>query len=288
MSYLVLGGTGTVGSAVVRKLLGRREEVRVVTRSTEKGAALPPGATAVVGDLQDPATFAHMFDGAERIFLLNGVVPTELQEGLAAVNEARRVRASRVVYLSVHNADKAPHIPHFASKVGIERALAASGVPFTILRPNNFYQNDYWYRDAVLQYGVYPQPLGRAGTSRVDVRDIADAAVNALTGSGHEGKTYALVGPDAWTGENTAAAYAAALGRAVRYAGDDLDEWSRQALQMLPAWMVYDFRLMYAYFQAHGLRATPRDLEETRAIVGGAPRGFGDFVKETVAQWTAG
>lgn len=288
MSYLVLGGTGTVGSAVVRTLLGRRAEVRVVTRSAEKAASLPAGATAVLGDLQDPATFPRVFDGAERIFLLNGVVPTELQEGLAAVNEARRVRASRVVYLSVHNTDQAPHVPHLASKVAIERALAASGVPFTILRPNNFYQNDYWFREAILQYGVYPQPLGRAGVSRVDVRDIADAAVNALTGTGHEGKTYALAGPDSWTGEGTAAAYADALGRVVRYAGDDLVEWSRQALQMLPAWMVYDFQLMYAHFQAHGLRATPRDLEETRTIVGRAPRGFGEFVRETVAQWTAG
>lgn len=286
MSILVLGGTGTVGSAVVRKLLARKEEVRIVTRSAEKAGSLPPGATAVIGDLQDPATFPRVFDGAERIFLLNGVVSTELQEGLAAVNEARRVRASRVVYLSVHNVEEAPHVPHFASKVAIERALSASGVPFTTLRPNNFYQNDYWYRDAVMHHGVYPQPLGGVGTSRVDVRDIADAAVNALTGSGHEGKTYALVGPESWTGEGTAAAYAEAVGRAVRYAGDDLVEWSRQSLQMLPAWMVYDFRLMYAHFQAKGLRATPRHLEETRAIVGGAPRGFRDFVRETVAQWT--
>ena len=34
--------------------------------------------------------------------------------------------------------------PHFGSKVGVEAALRRSGIPFTILRPNNFYQNDYW------------------------------------------------------------------------------------------------------------------------------------------------
>jgi hypothetical protein len=71
----------------------------------------------------------------------------------------------------------------------------------------------------------------------------------------------------------------------VRYAGDDLAEWSRQSLQMLPAWMVYDFALMYQLFQTQGLRATDAQLEETAAVVGHAPRRFDDFVAETVAGW---
>jgi uncharacterized protein YbjT (DUF2867 family) len=285
VSHLILGGTGTVGSAVVRGLLAQGEEVRVLTRSPERAATLPEGAQAVIGDLADPATYEQAFAGTDRLFLLNAVVNTELQEGLAAVNEAKRAGASRIVYLSVHDVEKGPHVPHFASKIGIEHALEASGIPFTVLRPNNFYQNDYWYRDVIMQYGVYPQPLGGAGCSRVDVRDIAEAAVNALTQDGHEGKTYTLAGPEALTGEGTAASYSRAAGREVRYGGDDLAEWSRQALQMLPAWMVYDFALMYALFQTQGLRATGVQLEETAAIVGHAPRRFDDFVAETVAGW---
>src|SRR5215213_906428 len=88
VSHLILGGTGTVGSAVVRGLLARGEEVRVLTRSAERAAALPQGAQAVIGDLADPATYEQAFAGTDRLFLLNAVVNTELQEGLAAVNEA--------------------------------------------------------------------------------------------------------------------------------------------------------------------------------------------------------
>jgi uncharacterized protein YbjT (DUF2867 family) len=285
VSHLILGGTGTVGSAVVRGLLARGEEVRVLTRSPERAAALPEGAQAVIGDLADPATYEQAFAGTDRLFLLNAVVNTELQEGLAAVNEAKRVGASRIVYLSVQDVDAGPHVPHFASKLAIENALHASGIPSTILRPNNFYQNDLWYRDVIMQYGIYPQPIGDVGLSRVDVRDIAEAAVNALTQDGHEGKTYTLAGPEALTGETTAAAYARAAGREVRYGGNDLAEWSRQALQMLPGWMVYDFALMYALFQSRGLRATDAQLDETVAVVGHAPRSFDDFAAETVAGW---
>jgi uncharacterized protein YbjT (DUF2867 family) len=285
MMHLVIGGTGTVGSAVVRELLARGEEVRVLTRSMERAGHLPRGVTAVIGDLTDPATYEQAFARADRVFLLNPVSATELQEGLAGVNEAVRAGATRLVYLSVHDAEAGPHIPHFAAKVAIEHAIAVSGLPYTIIRPNNFYQNDIWFRDTILRAGVYPQPIGGAGISRVDVGDIAVAAVNALTQSGHEGKSYALVGPEPLTGEACAAAYAHALGRAVRYGGDDLAAWSQQAVQMLPGWMVYDFRLMYAMFQARGLRATPAQLRETETVVGRAPRPFADFVREVVASW---
>jgi len=68
-------------------------------------------------------------------------------------------------------------------------------LPFTIVRPHYFYQNDLELKDAITKTGVYPVPLGTTGISAVDVRDIAEAAAIALTGHGHLGKTYNLVGP---------------------------------------------------------------------------------------------
>src|SRR5207245_11667992 len=100
---------------------------------------------------------------------------------------------------SVHHGQDAPHVPHFGSNVAVEAAIAASGIPHTVIRPNNYYQNDEWFRDVMLQHGVYPQPIGEVGLSRVDVRDIAEAAAIALTEPGHDGKTYNLVVPEAVT-----------------------------------------------------------------------------------------
>ncbi len=86
-----------------------------------------------------------------------------------AVNGVRTAGVKRLAYLSVHNVVDAPHLPHFGSKIAVEIAIKASGVPFTILRPNNFYQNDSWFKDAMLQYGVYPQPT-RAWTCATSPR----------------------------------------------------------------------------------------------------------------------
>jgi nucleoside-diphosphate-sugar epimerase len=160
-----------------------------------------------------------------------------------------------------------------------------SGLPWTILRPNNFYQNDYWWKDAILQYGIYPQPIGSVGLSRVDARDIADAAVRALTESGHAGKTYVLAGPDALTGDDCARAFAEALGRNVVYGGDDLPAWGKSMKPYLPAWAIYDYALMYEMFQKKGGKATSAQLQETRTIAGHEPRTFSDFVKETAESW---
>ena len=285
MRHLILGGSGTVGHLVVEGLVKKGESVRVLTRSPEKAKALPQGATAVIGDLADPDTYARVFTDYDHLFLLNATSPSELQEGLAAVNEARRTGAKRVVYLSIHDVEKGPAVPHFATKIAVEHALAGTALPYTNLRPNNFYQNDLWAKDVILQHGVYPQPLGSVGLSRVDTRDIAEAAVRALTEGGHIGKTYALVGPDALTGEDCASEFSKALGKKIAYGGDDLVAWEKAARAGLPTWATYDYALMYAMFQEKGLKAAPAQLAETRAILGHEPRTYSDFVRETAAAW---
>lgn len=288
MSTLILGGTGTVGGAVVAELLERGESaLRVLTRSPEKVSHLPKGVEGVVGDLTDPTTFAGLFEGTERLFLLNPVAMTELHEGLTALEEAKRVGVGRVVYLSVYLPESGPHVPHFASKLAVERALRESGLAYTILQPNNFYQNDLWSRDALVDHGIYPQPIGDLGIRRVDVRDIAVAAVNALTASDSrlEGRNFPLVGPESLNGEDCARIWSQALGKPVVYGGNDLGAWESQARQMLPAWMAYDFRIMYAMFQAGGFVGSPDHLDATAEIVGAEPRSFDAFTREVAAGW---
>jgi uncharacterized protein YbjT (DUF2867 family) len=284
MNVLVTGGTGTVGSQVVRELVTRGEQVQVLTRDPAKGQRLPSGVKAVTGNLGTVETVRRVFKGVDSVFLINTVSPTEVHEGLLAVCALRRENVKRLVYVSVHHADRAPWLPHFGGKLGVEDAVRQSGVPYTILRPNNFYQNDYWLKDAILN-GVYPQPLGDAGLSRVDVRDIAEAAAVALTSSGHEGQTYDIVGPEVLTGSSTAATWARALGRDVAYAGNDLDAWEKQSLQYMPDWLVYDFREMFAFFQEKGLKASAEALERQARLLGHAPRSFGAFAAETAAAW---
>ena len=285
MKILVTGGTGMVGSQVVQQLLSRGATVQVLTRDAAKANTLPAGVTAVTGDLGKVETVMRVFKGVDGVFLINTVSPTEIYVGLLSVCALREEKVKRLVYLSVQHADKAAWLPHFGGKVGVEEAVKKAGVPFTILRPNNFYQNDYWFKDVLLQHGLYPQPLGSVGLHRVDVRDIAEAAAIALTESGHEGQTYDLVGPEPHTGQSTADVWGRALSRSVKYAGDDLEAWEKQSLQYMPDWAVFDFKHMYAFFQKEGLLAAPEAIDRQTRLLGHSPRSFGAFATETAAAW---
>jgi uncharacterized protein YbjT (DUF2867 family) len=270
MTILVTGGTGTVGSRVTALLAAAGHDTRVLTRSPEKVATLPDGAVGAVGSLSEPFTLADAFEGVDRLFLLTPLAQDEVDQGLAAVEAAREAGVKRVVFMSVHQADQASHIPHFGSKVEIARALD---------------QNDVGLQQPLMAFGVYPMPLGAAGLNRVDVRDIADAAVAALTEDGHEGEHYPVVGPSAWTGEGTAQAWSVALGSGVIYGGDDLDSWAQAVSAMMPAWLVADLRIMFEDFQASGLLASDDDFARQRRLLGRDPIPFERFAAEMASMW---
>ena len=285
MNILVVGGTGMVGSHVVNELLKRDVSLTVLTRKSQTEASLPDGAAHLQGDLLDPKTVRTMCQGMDALFLLNAVSPTETHEGLMAVNGARMGAMQKIVYVSVHNVDKVPHLPHFGSKLPIETAIKASGIPYTILRPNNFFQNDYWSKDALLKHGLYPQPIGDTGLSRVDVRDIAEAAAITLTNEKYKRETFNLVGPDILTGQHTAQIWGEALNKKITYAGNNLEQWEKQSLQFMADWMVFDFKMMFDFFQKEGLKATKEDLRRLTALLGHPPRSMERFASETAEQW---
>ncbi len=284
MKVLVIGGTGTAGSAVARVLVDRGERVRVMSR-TDDADKLRLSVEWVHGDLDKPATLPNAFKGIDAVFLLVALSRHETAQGLAAVEAATKAGVKKIVYLSVVMPPGSDIVPHFASKIPIEEAVRESGLEWTILRPNNFFQNDLAFGDAIARSGVYPQPIGGVGLTRVDVRDIADAAASALTGPAHVGRIYALHGPRAWTGDDTARVYSEELGRTVRYAGDDLDAWASQAARVMPGWLVDDLQIMYRFFQQHGAQASAEELEAERSVRGHDPRAFETFVWEVATEW---
>ncbi|HKV75033.1 MAG TPA: NmrA family NAD(P)-binding protein [Gemmatimonadales bacterium] len=285
MKVLVLGGTGTVGSATVKGLLAKKVDVTVLTRNANAAGKLPAGVKGIAGDLLDIGVIRSAFKGFDAAYILTALHDSEAHQGLLAVNGAVMGGVKKIVFLSIHDVDKAPHLPHFGAKIPIELAIKASGVPYTILRPNNFYQNDYWFKDVILNYGIYPQPFGSAGLSRVDVEDIAEAGVLALTSNVTDNETVDLVGPEAMTAPKTAEIWSKALGKTIKYGGDDLDAWEKSMLAYMPAWQVFDFRMMYHFFQTKGLKATPQSIARQTKLLGHAPRAYEPFVEATAKSW---
>ncbi len=285
MKTLVIGCTGTVGSVVTEKLAVQGVSVRCMSRSSDKLRGLPSGVEGHIANLDDPGTLAAAFSGVDSVFLLVPVGPSETSQGLAAVQAARDARVKKVVYLSVCMPEGSTHIPHFGSKIPVENAIKEPGIAYTILRPNTFFQNDLALKDTIMQYGVYLPPLGKIGLNRVDVRDIADCAVNALTRPGFDGKTCAIHGPDTLTGNDMARIYSRYVGRDVRYGGNDLDVWIQRVKNIMPEWKIRDYRVMYKFYQDHGMVAGEAELKQQQKLLGHKPRTFDDFAREVGVAW---
>jgi uncharacterized protein YbjT (DUF2867 family) len=195
MKILVIGGTGKVGAEVVKELQKRKADIRLLVR--KDGTPTPQGAEVASGNLLDPVSVEKAMHGVDKLYLLNAVSPDELTQGLIAYDLAKKLRLKHIVYHSVFRAEYFKDVPHFASKLAIESALREFKVPFTIIRPNYFIQNDATLKDPLLKTGIYPAPLGNAGISVVDIRDTAEATAIVLTSDEHEGNTYNLNGPEA-------------------------------------------------------------------------------------------
>ena len=283
MKILVIGGTGNVGSEIVKELQKRNADLRLLVRKED--ASTQAGLDVAIGDLLDPVSVKKAMDGVDKLYLLNSVSPDELTQGLIAYDLAKKLKLRHIVYHSVYRVEHFKDVPHFASKLAIESALREFDVPFTIIRPNYFIQNDATLKDALTKTGIYPMPIGQVGISAVDIRDIAEAAAIALTSDGHFGKTYNLNGPEVLSGPKIASIWSGLLGKEIRYLGDDMDAFEEQMRKKAPSWSAFDVRMMFEGYLERGFVAEDGDLATLTKLLGHAPRRYEDFAKETFLQW---
>jgi len=283
LKILVIGGTGHVGSEVVKELDKRDADVRVLVR--KPGVESLPGVEMVVGDLLDPVSIDNALQGVDKLYLLNAVTPDELTQGLIAYDLAKKRKLSHVVYHSVFRVEHFKDVPHFASKLAIESAIRGFDVPFTIIRPNYFFQNDASFRDVLTKMSLYPNPLGPVGISAVDIRDIAEATAITLMSDKHFGKTYNVNGPAILSGPKAASIWSEVLGKEIKYAGDNLDIFEEQMRKHAPSWAAFDIRMMFQGYLERGFVAEDGDAATLTKLLGHEPRAYEDFARETISEW---
>ncbi|RSM75258.1 NAD-dependent epimerase [Amycolatopsis sp. WAC 01375] len=212
MSVLVIGAYGNVGNHVVDGLLSAGMSVRGTSRAPRTGE-LPDAVEMVRLDLSEPETLPAALEGVKKVFLYAN------QDGVSEfVSAARAAGVEHVVLLSsssvVQPATRYSRSAQLHSMV--EEALRESGMAWTFLRPTTFAALQLRFAP-VIRSGeeVVRIPFPRLRTAAIHERDIADVAVRALTGAGHEGKAYWLTGPEALTQQECIEVICAVLGRPV-------------------------------------------------------------------------
>ncbi|WP_426512423.1 NAD(P)H-binding protein [Dactylosporangium sp. McL0621] len=207
---LVTGGTGNVGADVVRRLLDVGEDVRVMTRNPG-GRTFPAGVEVVPGDLSRPETLPAALSGIERALLFPA------STGVDAFLDAARPAGLRHVVLLSSASVTAPSPGYIGERhLNLERAVAASGLPWTFVRPGAFMTNDLAWAPQIIEGGVVRGVYGNAAMAPVDPRDIAAVAVRALL-DGRTGEAYTLTGPQSLTQVERVRIIAETIGRPLRF-----------------------------------------------------------------------
>ena len=221
MSIVITGATGRLGRHVISSLLRldvQLPDLVAAGRDEEKlGALRELGLATVRADYTEPAALDEAFAGADTVLLISSSeVGIRVPQHRNAVDAAVRAGVSRLVYTSALGADRGKLLladEHLAT----EEAIAASGLPFTILR-NGWYTENF--EPALRHAETTGVVLASAGDGRVASatrEDYAEAIASVLAQDGHAGQTYELSGDVAWSFDELAAALTEVLDREVTY-----------------------------------------------------------------------
>jgi uncharacterized protein YbjT (DUF2867 family) len=188
-SILLTGGTGTLGRHVTPLLRDAGCKVRVLSRHSHESA---DGIEYVTGDLLKGEGIEPAVDGAETILHLAGGPKGDDEATRNLVRAASRAGVQHLVYISAIGADRVP-LGWFRSKLGAERAVADSGLPWTTLRAAQFHDLVLTMVQKMAKLPVIPVP-GGLRFQPVDSREVAARLVE-LTLDKPAGLVPDLAGP---------------------------------------------------------------------------------------------
>ena len=272
---LVIGASGTVGSALVQNLRARGQTVRLATSRT------PTQPDQVQVDVLQRQGLEAAFQGVQRAFLMAppGYVP---QDHLLVplIEQARAAGVQKVVLMSAMGADAAPDTPLRKT----ELALEASGLAWNTIRPNWFMQNfhTFWVQ-GIREQGRIFLPIGSARGSFIDARDIADVGAELLLGDAHVNQAFDLTGAEALNHDEVAAILSRETGRDIRHQEIPPEAMLQGLLGAgLPAPYAEFLVVILGYFAAG---YAERRTDAVQRITGRAPRSFAAYAREFRAQW---
>lgn len=198
---LVVGGTGKTGRRVVERLA----KLGVTTRVGSRSADIP-------FDWNDQTTWDGALDGVKAAYITYApdlAIPGATEAIQTFVDRAVTHGVERLVLLSGRGEEEAQHC---------EGIVQDAGVEWTVVRASWFNQNfsEGEFLGMVLD-GAITLPAADIPEPFVDVNDIADVAVAALTEDRHNGEIYEVTGPRMLTFADVATEISRAAGREIKF-----------------------------------------------------------------------
>jgi uncharacterized protein YbjT (DUF2867 family) len=162
--------------------------------------------------------------------------------------------------------------------------VLAAGIPYTFLRASFFMQNfSTIHRNEIQARGEIAVPAGDGKTSFIDVRDIADVALLALTGEGHANRAYTLTGGEALSYDEVADVFTRTLAKPVVYSRPSVLRFVRNWRAAGKPWA--EVLVMTGIFTTARLGLAAGLTPDTAQLLGHAPTTLAEFVRDYREKW---
>ncbi|WP_438487195.1 NAD(P)H-binding protein [Streptomyces sp. S186] len=278
MTTLITGARGRIGQAIVSRLQSAGLTVRAASANPAE-LTVPDGVDVAELALDRPETFDSALRGVRRVFLYPE--PAGIRE---LVKAAEAAGVEHVVLLSSSSVlgPDAEHDPLAGHSLQVERALAGSDLACTFLRPDAFASNSLGWAHFIGRSMPIPLAYPDAHLAPIHPEDIADIAVEALTGTSLTSRSVTLTGPDSLTFREQLAVLADTLGRRIPVEHITRAEAEQQMGRHLPAPMVTSLLDLWEAAN-HGPAAI---ADTTQTLLGRPARTFRQWARENAAAFT--
>lgn len=278
---LLTGVTGKIGGETARQLLDKGVPLRALVRDEAKAAHLKAaGVELVVGDIADAKIVSKALTGVDKAFLLlpNG----EHQEAHEKqfTDLARAAGIKHLVKLSSMEAVAAAKTPIPRAHWAVEEYIRASGLAWTMVKPNFFMQNLLGSARTIKEQGKFFLPMGAGTTGMADARDIGAVCAEVLTGAGHAGKSYEITGPEVLTFLEVADRFTEVLGKKVEYVPMPMAQFRERMTNILKPWHLNAVCELFQEIADIGLDHT---TDTFRKLIGRDPISLRQFIKDHMA-----
>ncbi|WP_022698248.1 SDR family oxidoreductase [Euryhalocaulis caribicus] len=276
---LITGATGTNGSLIAERFAAAGIPARHMVRDSD-GVALPtyPGSELVEADFDDPASLAGALKGVTAAFLVTPSSAEAEARQQRFVDAAEKAGLPHLVKLSQFAADEGSPVRFLRYHAAVEARIRERLPSWTLLRPNLYMQGLLGFAGMIAE-GTLPGAAGSARVSLIDVRDIADVAVAALTEPAkHHGQTYTLTGPAAPTHDEIASELSRVVGTQVKYTDMPPEALAEAAKAMgMDLWQADGLAEDYAHY----VRGEAAEVTGTvAAVTGHAARDLRAFLTD--------
>jgi uncharacterized protein YbjT (DUF2867 family) len=276
---ILITGAGVTGGEVLRQLVAADRKTRALVRSPERAESLRKlGVELIEGNFADSNSWKRALDGVTAVFNIIVTNRDAVSWNDMFLHCAKQSGVRHVVQLSGMNVSPKSPAEFHRQMSQCDEALTASGLSHTILRPNVFYQNMLRFAGSIQERGCFRSAVDDAYISMIDVRDVAEVAVKALTERGYSGNIYVLTGPQALTYFDVARLLSDAIGKPVVYEALTEDEGVRELIENgLPEPVA---RTRVEVHRSFSTGAFAEVTGNVQTLLHRAPRSFAEFARD--------